>query len=100
LDKPKPEVDKTSDAPQNAEASNGSNPKTALTKEAKKETPKEANKETNKEIKKEAKKEPKPVAKPPDADKKAAKAKTAARNEKPPGEAKNKSSGERTKQKT
>jgi cell division protein FtsI/penicillin-binding protein 2 len=62
-------------------------------------TPKDAKKEPSKEIKKEPKKEPKPVANPPDVDKKSLKPKTA-KNEKPPGEAKNKSSGERTKQKT
>ena len=62
-------------------------------------TPKDAKKEPSKEVKKEPKKEPKPVANPPDVDKKSLKPKTA-KNEKPPGEAKNKSSGERTKQKT
>lgn len=105
LDKPKPEIDKTSIALQTAEAPNETSPKTAIVKETKKEAkneaPQEANKEIKKEIKKEPKKESKPASKPPDTDKKAVKSKTPAiKNEKPPGDAKNKSSGERTKQKT
>jgi membrane peptidoglycan carboxypeptidase len=97
LDKPKPEIDTNLVVSANRSSAG---PKSAAVKEAKKETPQAANKEANREIKKEPKKEPKPAAKPPDADKKAVKTKTAIKNEKPPGEAKNKSSGGRTKQKT
>lgn len=94
IDSPAPQNDKKSTVSEKAKAQNEAKP--TVLKEAKKES----NKEASKEPKKESKKETKLVGKPPDADKKAAKTKPAAKNEKPPGEAKNKSSGERTRQKT